>query len=64
MYFASFADFLSMQGHGIYVWASYALGLVLILANLLVPIWRTRRLRQRLQRRLQSTTAPAKELNS
>ncbi|SEI46218.1 heme exporter protein D [Allopseudospirillum japonicum] len=64
MYFASFADFLSMQGHGIYVWASYALGLVLILANLLVPIWRTRRLRQRLQRRLQSTAAPAKELNS
>lgn len=44
MSFDSFADFIAMGGHGIYVWSSYALGLAVLLANVLSPIMARKRL--------------------
>lgn len=41
-YFASFADFLSMGGHGLYVWLSYALTLGIFILNLL-SLWLKKR---------------------
>nr|WP_246590105.1 heme exporter protein CcmD [Marinobacterium ramblicola] len=41
-----------MGGHGLYVWLSYGLGLVVILANLIVPLQAGKRLRVQLTRRL------------
>jgi len=50
--FNSFSEFLSMGGHGLYVWLSYGLGLAVILANLIVPMQAGKRLRAQLTRRL------------
>jgi len=41
--FESFADFLHMGGHALYVWVSYGLGLAVILANVVVPVRARRR---------------------
>lgn len=37
MSFNSFSEFLSMGGHGLYVWLSYGLGAAIVLANLILP---------------------------
>jgi heme exporter protein D len=50
--FDSFSEFLSMGGHGLYVWLSYALGLMLILINLVGPLRAGKRLQAQLTRRL------------
>jgi heme exporter protein D len=50
--FDSFSEFLSMGGHGLYVWLSYALGLILILINLVGPLRAGKRLQAQLTRRL------------
>jgi heme exporter protein D len=42
--FDSFADFLAMGGHGLYVWSSYAIGLIVLLANVVSPIMTRKRL--------------------
>ncbi|WP_027852723.1 heme exporter protein CcmD [Marinobacterium litorale] len=52
MSFNSFSEFLSMGGHGLYVWLSYALGLIVILANLVLPLQAGKRLKQSLARRI------------
>ncbi|WP_417584098.1 heme exporter protein CcmD [Nitrincola sp.] len=44
MSFESFSDFLAMGGHGLYVWSSYALGLVVLLANVISPMMTRKRL--------------------
>jgi heme exporter protein D len=41
-YFNSFADFLDMGGHSLYVWLSYAITLALFLYNLL-SLWLKKR---------------------
>ncbi|WP_432697761.1 heme exporter protein CcmD [Marinobacterium sp. YM272] len=53
MSFSSFSEFLSMGGHGLYVWLSYALGLIVILVNLVVPLMERSQLIAQLKRRLQ-----------
>jgi len=50
--FESFSEFLSMGGHGLYVWLSYALGVVIILSNLVAPLRAGKRLQAQLARRL------------
>ncbi len=52
MSFDSFSEFLAMGGHGLYVWLSYALGLVLIVYNLLAPRRERKRLLAEQTRRL------------
>ncbi|GAA0689099.1 hypothetical protein GCM10009104_14300 [Marinobacterium maritimum] len=37
MSFNSFSEFLSMGGHGLYVWLSYGLGVAILAANLILP---------------------------
>lgn len=52
MAFESFADFLNMGGHGLYVWLCYGLGLLIIVANLLLPMQQSKRVIRDLRRRL------------
>ena len=33
-YFSSWADFLAMDGHGLYVWLSYAISALVIVYNI------------------------------
>jgi heme exporter protein D len=41
--FPTFADFLAMGGHGLYVWTSYALGVAAIVASVVGPARARRR---------------------
>ena len=37
MSFETFADFLAMGNHGVYVWSSYVITLVVLLWNVVAP---------------------------
>jgi heme exporter protein D len=52
MAFESFADFLNMGGHGLYVWLCYGLGLLIIVMNLLLPMQQSKQVIRELRRRL------------
>lgn len=52
MSFDSFSDFMAMDGHGLYVWLSYAIALVVITINLVSPVLRKKQLMSELIRRL------------
>ncbi|WP_342651063.1 heme exporter protein CcmD [Pseudomonas sp. REB1044] len=52
MSFASFADFLAMGHHGLYVWSAYGLCLVVLAINVAVPVLERRRYLQEEARRL------------
>lgn len=41
-------EFLHMGGYALYVWSAYALGLVVLLWNVIAPLRRERQLRQTL----------------
>ncbi len=56
--FDSFADLLAMDGHGLYVWASYGVVLVVLSALWLLPLVRQRRFFQREARRQQLQSGP------
>lgn len=49
--FASFADFLDMDGHGAYVWSAYGLCLALLALNAALPVLARRRYLRDLARR-------------
>ncbi len=53
MAFESFSDFINMGGHGLYVWLSYGLGLVVILVSVLLPLKQGSEQRRSLRRRFQ-----------
>ena len=44
MYFDSVAAMMTMDGHGAYVWSAYAITLVVVIALLVMPLRRQRRL--------------------
>ena len=52
MAFDSINEFLNMGGHGLYVWLSYALGIAIISANLILPAFKRKELLKNLARRL------------
>lgn len=51
-YFESFADFLQMGKHGLYVWLSYGIGLIIIIYNILSVYWGRRHFFKQAKRRL------------
>ena len=40
----SLTEFLHMGGYGFYVWSSYGLTMIVLVMNLLMPIWRRKKL--------------------
>ncbi len=44
MAFSSFADFIEMSGHGIFVWPAYGITALMVIYLLLAPVRRSRRL--------------------
>lgn len=67
MSFDSFAEFLAMGGHGLYVWLAYAATIVVVLANVLsLRLARKRFLRETLAvvRRKETAQAAATDANS
>ncbi|MEJ2760221.1 MAG: heme exporter protein CcmD [Gammaproteobacteria bacterium] len=43
--------FLNMGGYARFVWPAYGLSLLVLMANVVIPMWRERALRRRLRRR-------------
>jgi len=58
MHFASFADFIQMGNHGVYVWTAYGIGLAILGAMILLPVQKNKRFfeEQRRQRRRQQNS--------
>jgi heme exporter protein D len=50
--FESFAEFIDMGGHGLYVWLSYAIALVVIVINIVNPLMHKRHIFTEQARRL------------
>ncbi len=52
MNFSSFADFIAMGNHGVYVWTAYGISLVVLILNVALPVLARRRYLQDEARRL------------
>lgn len=52
MNFSSFADFIAMGNHGLYVWTSYGISLAVLALNVALPMLARRRYLQDEARRL------------
>ncbi|AGA86306.1 heme exporter protein CcmD [Pseudomonas stutzeri] len=52
MNFSSFADFIAMGNHGVYVWTSYGISLAVLILNVVLPVLARRRYLQDEARRL------------
>lgn len=52
MNFESFSALLSMGGHGLYVWLSYAIALIVVMANVIAPVVTKKQLFTEQKRRL------------
>ncbi|GLR63892.1 heme exporter protein CcmD [Marinospirillum insulare] len=52
MYFDSLSDLINMGGHGLYVWSSYAITLVLLTSSILLPWLNLKRTRKQLSRQI------------
>ena len=65
MYFDSFAALLAMDGHGVYVWITYLLAVLVLSVLFLQPLLRRRQLLQQLgdQARRQSVK-PSSDVES
>ena len=58
MSFTSFAEFLSMGRHGVYVWSAYGLCLLVLIINVVGPLLARRRYLQHEARRLRREDQP------
>ena len=47
----TFADFLAMGGHGLYVWGSFGIVALVMLVNIVLPIRSERRLQEEIRNR-------------
>ncbi|MCV6610664.1 MAG: heme exporter protein CcmD [Amphritea sp.] len=52
MSFESFAEFIDMGGHGLYVWLSYAIALGVVVINIVNPLMQKRQIFTEQARRL------------
>jgi heme exporter protein D len=57
MHFASFAEFLAMGQHGLYVWTAYGICLLVLGLNVALPVLAKRRYLQDEARRLRREDA-------
>ena len=59
--FASVEAFFAMGGHGIFVWLSYLITLLVLMWLIASPLMRSRQLRRALQRRAAGAKQPVSE---
>ena len=52
MQFETMSEFITMDGHGLYVWLSYGIGVSIIVGNLVFPLFKRKELMKSLARRL------------
>ena len=54
MYFQDFASMAHMGGHGIYVWSTYGIGLLIIAYNILAPMMARRKIVAQITRQIRT----------
>ena len=68
MEFNSFAEFLAMGRHGLYVWLSYGITAVIVVINVILPMMQRRRFlkeqRQRMRRERRHQTGEKQHASS
>ncbi|MBM95014.1 MAG: heme exporter protein CcmD [Oceanospirillaceae bacterium] len=68
MEFNSFAEFLAMGRHGLYVWLSYGITAVIVVINVILPMMQRRRFlkeqRQRMRRERRNQTGEKQHASS
>ncbi|MAR91370.1 MAG: heme exporter protein CcmD [Pseudomonadota bacterium] len=52
MAFESFADFIAMGRHGVYVWSAYGITALVLAANIIAPIVRRRGIEAEIRRKV------------
>lgn len=57
MYFENFSSLLHMDGHGLYVWSAYAVGLLLIAYNVIAPLMARTRVVEHAKRQMRQKAA-------
>ncbi|WP_252176388.1 heme exporter protein CcmD [Endozoicomonas sp. 4G] len=55
MYFESLGSLLQMGGHGAYVWSTYGIGLLIIVYNIISPLWARKRILSQVLRQVRSS---------
>ena len=58
--FASLAEFIAMDGHGVYVWSCTLIALIILNALVIHPLWLQRGQKQKIRTRLQLQRSQAK----
>lgn len=61
--FDSFADFITMSGHGPYIWACYTALLIALVTIVLKPIMKTRSVRLEIKHQQQIAQRRAEQKN-
>ncbi len=64
MYFETFQAALTMDGHGVYVWAAFAITLVVLAALVITPLRRTRQLQRELAGQYRRAAAQTRSFSS
>jgi heme exporter protein D len=54
----SLGEFLSMGGYAEYVWSSYGIATVVLVANIVIPVRRHRQMIARIRRRIRQEQNP------
>lgn len=52
MYFENFSSLMHMDGHGLYVWSTYGIGLAVIAYNVVAPLLAGKRITGRIRRQV------------
>lgn len=52
MEFSSFSEFIAMGKHGPFVWSAYGITLVVVLANIIIPMRRKKALLEDIKRKV------------
>jgi heme exporter protein D len=60
MYFDSFADFIAMGGHGVFVWSAYGISALLIIGNIVLAVRQQGRVHREIARRLRRDHRPVR----
>jgi heme exporter protein D len=63
MYFESIADLIAMEGHGVFVWSSYAVFAIVIGLMIYLPIAQLARHKARLKARFEALSRSESELS-
>ena len=52
MYFYNFANLVHMDGHGLYVWSTYGIGMAVVAYNVVAPLLSRKQIVRRIKRQM------------